>query len=124
MNVSRVILLLISFVAFNTSVSAADVVNSQPQLTELENKRIASEFNKVFKSSDSSGYQKLNRNPWANKRAKQQQQAKRSLKISASLDSCEQYSNKQRGQCYANGHGAAKCERFYSARINYCGEYF
>lgn len=126
MNLVRIFLLsFITLLSFNASlVNAADATNKKFQATELEKKRIAAEFDQVFKTSDNGTYQKLNRNPWANKRAKQQRQAKRVLKISASLGSCQEYSLKQRRQCYAKGDGTAMCERYYRARMNHCSEYF
>ena len=126
MKLTRISLLIIaSLLTFNISVAtAADTANKMQQLTEWEKKKIAEEFNRFFKSTDNGAFQKLNKNPWASKRARQQQQAQKVLKISASLGSCKQYTVKQRRQCYAQGNGKAMCERYFKARMDHCSEYF
>lgn len=119
------LLIMTALLAFNTSVAtAANTVDKTQKLTEWEKKKIAEEFNRFFKSTDSGAFQKLNKNPWASKRARQQQQAQKILKVSASLGSCKQYTIKQRRQCYAQGNGRAMCERYYKARMDHCSEYF
>ena len=126
MKLTRIFLLLIaSLLSFGASVAtAADTANRTQQLSDWEKRKIAEEFNRFFSSTDNGAFQKLNKNPWASKRARQQQQAQKVLKISASLGSCKEYTLKQRRQCYAQGNGKAMCERYYRARMDHCSEYF
>lgn len=126
MKLIRITLLIVaSILTFNVSVAiAADSANRTAPLADWEKKKIAEEFNHFFQTTDDGAFQKLNKNPWASKRARQQQQKQKVLKISASLGSCQKYTIKQRGQCYAAGNGAAMCERYYQARMDHCSEYF
>ena len=120
MNLVRISLIIAAcFVSFN-AVSA----NNSTELSAWQKKKIADEFNSYFKSTDSGAFQKLNKDPWASKRAKQSQRTNRILQGSASLDSCRQYSLKQRRQCFVKGSNDSTCELFYKARLDHCAKYF
>lgn len=109
-------------VSYNTN--ASDAINSSLKLTSSEKKKIAAEFNHYFKSTDAGSMQKLNKNPWAGKRARQNRRVQKVLQVSASLNSCKQYSLQQRRQCYVSGNTASSCELFYKARLKHCSKYF
>ena len=126
MKLTRIsLLILASLLSFNITVAtASDAPGKTPDLTEWEKNKIAKEFSQFFKSTNSGAYQTLNRNPWASKRARQQQQETKALKISGTMGSCKKFSLNQRRQCYERGNGPAQCERYYRARMNHCSEYF
>lgn len=116
--------LIIFAFLINSNAIAADTAKSSGQLTEWEKKKIADEFNHYFKTTDNGAFQKLNKNPWASKRARQSQQAQRVLRVSATLSSCKKYSIQQRRQCYVAGNSKSACELFYKARLDHCSKYF
>ena len=126
MKLTRTFLLIVTtFLAFNTSISiAADSTGKTSAIADWEKQKIAEEFNQYFQTTDKGAFQKLNRNPWSSKRARQLRQEQKVLKISASMDSCQAYSVKQRRQCYAKGNSAGMCERYFKARMDHCSEYF
>ena len=78
--------------SFSSSLTiAGDSSANKSQLTEWEKRKIAEEFDRFFSTTDNGAFQKLNKNPWASKRARQQQQAQKVLRISATLGSCQEY---------------------------------
>ena len=95
--------------------------SAQTKLTEWEMQKIAAEFNQLFKVSNNSAYQKLNQSPWAKKKAKQKKQIN---KAGVTLSNCKDYSLKQRRQCVVRNNGAANCDRYYNARVDYCKNNF
>lgn len=120
MNILRISLIISALLA-SFSINAE---NRNIGLTDIQQQKIANEFNNYFKSTDSGSMQTLNKNPWAGKRARQSQRTNKILQVSASLDSCKQYSLKQRRQCLVKSNNQSSCELFYKARIDHCGKYF
>ena len=116
MNLIRISLIITAFF-LTFSASAAE-------LAGWEKKKIAAEFNQYFKSTDAGAMQKLSKNPWAGKRARQNERTQKMLKISATLGSCKSYSLQQRRQCFASGNSASSCELYYKARLDHCSKYF
>ena len=108
------------------SVSVANAADAKKVrvLSEKEKQLIAEEFDKHFKTTDSGSFQKLNNNPWAAKRAKQQRHSEKMLRLSGSMDSCRQFALKQRSQCFSIGNDGSICEAYYRARLGHCAEYF
>jgi len=108
--------------------AADDVFGSktiqQHELTDWEKKKMDAEFTSQFGAADESAFQKLNSNPWAGKKDRQDQHAAKMLQLSDSWSSCREYSYKQRGQCYARGGDAYTCERYYDARVHLCDNKF
>ena len=96
----------------------------QHELTDWEVKKMDAEFTSQFGAAEGSEFQKLNNNPWAGKKERQDQHAAKMLQLSDSWGSCREYSYKQRGQCYARGGDAYTCERYYDARVRHCDEKF
>ena len=96
----------------------------QHELTDWEKKKMDAEFTSQFGAADESAFQKLNSNPWAGKKDRQDQHAAKMLQLSDSWSSCREYSYKQRGQCYARGGDAYTCERYYDARVHLCDNKF
>lgn len=96
----------------------------QHELTDWEKKKMDAEFTSQFGAADDSAFQKLNNNPWAGKKERQDQHAAKVMQLSDSWGSCREYSYKQRGQCYARGGDAYTCERYYDARVRHCDEKF
>ncbi|MCW8933571.1 MAG: hypothetical protein OQK98_02495 [Gammaproteobacteria bacterium] len=116
MNLIRISLIITTlFLSF--SINAAE-------LSDFEKQQIANEFNNYFKSTDSGSMQTLNKNPWAGKRARQNERTKKILQVSATLGNCKQYSLKQRRQCFVNGNNPASCELSYKARLDHCNRNF
>lgn len=96
----------------------------QHELTGWEVKKMDAEFTSQFGATEGSEFQKLNNNPWAGKKERQDQHTAKMLQLSDSWGSCREYSYKQRGQCYARGGDAYTCERYYDARVRHCDEKF
>lgn len=123
-------LMLACVLAAQSSVvlAADDVFGSktiqQHELTDWEKKKMDAEFTSQFGAADESAFQKLNSNPWAGKKDRQDQHAAKMLQLSDSWSSCREYSYKQRGQCYARGGDAYTCERYYDARVHLCDNKF
>lgn len=96
----------------------------QHELTDWEKKKLDAEFASQFTTTDAGAFQKLNNNPWAGKKDRQDQHAAKMLQLSDTWGSCREYSYKQRGQCYARGGDAYTCERYYDARARLCDDKF
>lgn len=96
----------------------------QHELTDWEKKKMDAEFTSQFGAADDSAFQKLNSNPWAGKKERQDQHAAKMLQLSDTWGSCREYAYKQRGQCYGRGGDAYTCERYYDARVQVCNEKF
>lgn len=96
----------------------------QHELTDWEKKKMDAEFKNKFSASAGGAFQKLNNNPWAAKKARQQQHQNKMLEMSSTWGSCREYAYKQRGQCYARGGDAYTCERYYDARVKHCDGQF
>ena len=96
----------------------------QNELTDREDQRLAAEFKAQFNGAKSGAFQKMSKNPWEAKKARQQQHADKMLKMSNTWGSCREYAYKQRGQCYARGSDAYTCERYYDARVKRCDNQF
>jgi len=109
--------LIITTLLLSYSLNAAELSN-------FEKQKIANEFNDYFKSTDSGSMQTLNKNPWAGKRARQNERTKKILQVSATMDNCKQYSLKQRRQCFVSGNNPASCELSYKARLDHCHNNF
>ena len=132
MNLTRLFstLMLACVLSAQSSVvlAADDVFGSktiqQHELTDWEKKKMDAEFTSQFGAADESAFQKLNSNPWAGKKDRQDQHAAKMLQLSDSWSSCREYSYKQRGQCYARGGDAYTCERYYDARVQLCDNKF
>lgn len=132
MSISRYFAGLALVMVMNLPVSvalAADNVFSgkspdQHELTDAEKKKMDAEFASQFKAAESGAFQQLNNNPWASKKARQDQQAAKMMELSDSWGSCREYAYKQRGQCYARGGDAYTCERYYDARVQLCDDKF
>lgn len=132
MNLSRILsgLALVCVISVQSSIvlAADDVFGSkslqQHELTEWEKKKMDAEFTSQFGAADDSAFQKLNSNPWAGKKQRQDQHAAKVMQLSDSWGSCREYSYKQRGQCYARGGDAYTCERYYDARVRLCDDKF
>jgi Ni,Fe-hydrogenase I large subunit len=116
--------LIITALLISYSVNANDAINRSYELSSSEKKKIAEEFNHYFKSTDAGAMQKLNKNPWAGKRARQNQRVQKVLQVSASFNGCKQYSIQQRRQCFVSGNTPSSCELFYKARLDQCSKYF
>ena len=97
---------------------------TQHDLSDLEQRKLAAEFDSKFGAAEAGAFQKLNNNPWANKKERQQQHANKLLQLSNSWGSCREYAYKQRNMCYAQGGDAYTCERYYDARAKRCDESF
>ena len=117
LRISFIITALVSSFSINAE-------NRSSGLTYDQQQKIANEFNNYFKSTDSGSMQTLNKNPWAGKRARQSQRTNKILQVSASLNNCKQYSQKQRRQCLVKSNNQSSCELFYKARIDHCSKYF
>ncbi|MCW9015234.1 MAG: hypothetical protein OQL06_15815 [Gammaproteobacteria bacterium] len=96
----------------------------QHELTDREKKKMNAEFKTQFSATKKGAFQKLNNNPWAAKKNRQQVHQGKMLQLSNSWGHCREYSYKQRGQCYARGGDAYTCERYYDARVKHCDDQF
>jgi len=132
MSISRIFAGTVMVLVLNTTTSvalAADNVFSgksqeQHELTDAEKKKMDAEFASQFKGAEAGAFQQLNNNPWASKKAREDQHAAKMMELSDSWGSCREYAYKQRGQCYARGGDAYTCERYYDARVSLCDEKF
>ena len=131
MKFKHILFMFILLLALPLSVATASnpgVFNNksekQHELTDREDQRLAAEFKVQFRGAKSGALQKMNKNPWAVKKARQQHHANRILKLSNTWGSCREYAYKQRGQCYARGSDAYTCERYYDARVKRCDNQF
>ena len=132
MKFSRLVTLSVSIFVAATTMSTAHAergvfkgkAENQHELTEWEQKKMAAEFNNKFSTEQSGAFQKLNNNPWAAKKARQDAHQQKMLKMSATWGACREYAYKQRGQCYARGGDAYTCERYYDARTKHCDSQF
>ena len=97
---------------------------NQHQLTDWENNKMDAEFKSKFSATESGAFQKLNNNPWASKKSKQQHNAKVEESLVSSWGGCREYALVNRQQCYAQGGDAYTCERYYDARVKRCNETF
>jgi hypothetical protein len=121
--------LVLAFVTMGSANAADRSVFSgksqnQHELTDWEQNKLKAEFDSKFSVKDSGAFQKLNNNPWAAKRDKENQHNQRMLQLSNSWSACREYAYKQRGQCYARGGDAYTCERYYDARVGHCDDRF
>ncbi|MCW9013740.1 MAG: hypothetical protein OQL06_08145 [Gammaproteobacteria bacterium] len=126
MHFTKILSTAISTILLISVMSGANAAGTAQKrvLSDQEKQRIAAEFNQHFRATDSGSYQKLNNNPWASKKAKQKRHAEKMLRLSGSMDSCQQFALKQRNQCYAVGNDGSICELYYKARVGHCAEYF
>ena len=132
MKTARYITLFISILVTVTAMSTAQAnrgvfsgkAEGQHELTDWEKKKMDAEFKNKFSASNGGAFQKLNNNPWAAKKARQQKHESKMLEMSSTWGSCREYAYKQRGQCYARGGDAYTCERYYDARVDHCDEAF
>ena len=132
MDTTRFITFIISIFVAAASISSAQAdrgvfngkAESRHELTDWEKKKISAEFESRFSATKSGAFQKLNNNPWAAKKAREQQHQSKMLEMSATWGSCREYAYKQRGQCYARGGDAYTCERYYDARVKRCDDQF
>jgi hypothetical protein len=97
---------------------------NQHQLTEWENNKMNAEFKNKFSATDSGAFQKLNNNPWAAKKSKQQNGDQKEQDMVSSWGGCREYALDNRQQCYTQGGDAYTCERYYDARVKRCNETF
>ena len=126
--VTLLIALFVTLAAMSSAQANRGVFNgkseSQHELTNWEKKKMDAEFKAKFSASTGGAFQKLNNNPWAAKKARQQQHQNKLMEMSSTWGSCREYAYKQRGQCYARGGDAYTCERYYDARVKHCdGEF-
>ena len=96
----------------------------QHELTNREENGMKAEFDAKFRGEQSGAFQKINNNPWAAKKNRQQAQADKAIKLTDSWGSCREYAFKKRGQCYAKGSDAYTCERYYDGRTKHCDDRF
>lgn len=132
METTRFITLIVSIFVAAASISTAQAgrgvfngkAENQHELTDWEKKKMNAEFENKFSASKGGAFQRLNNNPWAAKKAREQQHQSKMLEMSATWGSCREYAYKQRGQCYARGGDAYTCERYYDARVKHCDTQF
>ncbi len=133
MKVSRIFSILVTVMVLAANISTAQANNrvvfkgkakNQHELTNWEQKKMNAEFQNKFSTQKSGAFQKLNKNPWAAKKAREDAHQNKMLKMSATWGTCREYAYKQRGQCYARGGDAYTCERYYDARTRHCDAQF
>lgn len=96
---------------------------NQHQLTDWEQKKLSAEFENRFSAASSGAFQKLNNNPWAARKVREQQQVD-TANASNNWGACREYAYAQRGSCYSRGGDAYTCERYYDARVKQCDARF
>ena len=99
-----------------------DKKEEQHELSDKEERRLVAEFKAKFSSAKAGAFQKMNSNPWAAKKNRDQAPAYKDMKLSDSWGSCREYAYKQRGQCYVKGSDAYRCERLYDGRVKLCDD--
>ena len=121
---ATILLANISLAQANDRIVFKGKTKTQHDLTNWEQKKMSSEFQNKFSSTKPGAFQKLNNNPWAAKKAREQAHQSKVMKMSATWGTCREYAYKQRGQCYARGGDAYTCERYYDARVKHCDDQF